>query len=66
MEVNKEIWAVFLLNALAVPAVVYLLVANTFHLDGDARGMLATVVEMGGLGLAMWRWWSAVRRQLES
>jgi hypothetical protein len=63
---NKETWAVFLLNAFAVPAGVYLFVANTFHLDGDARGTLVIVVGMSGLGLTMWRWWSAFRRQLES
>jgi hypothetical protein len=57
---------VFLLNAFAVPAGVYLFVANTFHLDGDARGTLVIVVGMSGLGLTMWRWWSAFRRQLES
>jgi hypothetical protein len=63
---NKEIWTVFLLNAFAVPAVVYLLVANTFHLDGDSRVVLATVVGPCGLGLTMWRWWSAVRKNLNT
>jgi hypothetical protein len=63
---NKEIWTVFLINAFAVPAVVYLLVANTLHLDGDSRVVLATVVGPCGLGLTVWRWWSAFRRQLES
>jgi hypothetical protein len=63
---NKEIWTVFLLNAFAVPAVVYLLVANTFHLDADSRVVLATVVEMSGVALTIWRWWSAVRKNLET
>jgi hypothetical protein len=66
MEVNREIWTVFLLNAFAVPAVVYFLIANALHLGVDARGLLATIVAMSGLGLTMWRWWRAVRRNLET
>ena len=66
MEVNKEIWTVFLLNALALPAVVYLIVANALYLDGDSRVVLATVVGPCGLGLTAWRWWSAVRRNLNT
>jgi hypothetical protein len=66
MESNREIWTILLLNAFAVPAAVYLLVTNTFQLDSEGRFVLATVLGPCGLGLTMWRWWSAVRRNLES
>jgi hypothetical protein len=62
----KETWTVLFLNAAAIPAIVYLLVANALHLDGDSRVLLAVVVGPCGLGLAIWRVWSALRRQLES
>jgi len=62
----KETWTVLFLNAIAIPAIVYWFVANAFHLDGDSRVVLAIVVGPCGLGLTVWRVWSALRRQLES
>ena len=65
MESNRKIWTVFFLNAMAMPAIVYWLIANTFHLDGDSRVLLAIAVGPCGLALTVWRWWSALRRKLE-
>jgi len=65
MESNREIWTVFFLNAIALPAIVYWLIANTLHLDGDSQIVLATVVGPCGLALTVWRWWSALRRKFK-
>jgi hypothetical protein len=62
----KETWMVLFLNAIAIPVIVYSLVANALHLDGDSRVVLAIVVGPCGLGVTGWRVWSALRRQLES
>jgi hypothetical protein len=61
----KETWTVLFLNAIAIPVIVYWLVANAFRLGGDDRGMLAILVGSCGLGLTIWRMWSALRRQLK-
>jgi hypothetical protein len=57
MEFNRELWAMFLMNAVAIPATVYLLLANALHLGAYSRSVLATSLILGGLALAMWRWW---------
>ncbi len=66
MEVKRETQTVFLLNAIAIPAIAYLLIANALHLGNDPRLMLAMVLGTSGLGLTMWRWWSAWRREFET
>jgi hypothetical protein len=56
MEFNREIWMVFSIYAIAIPASVYWLVASAVHLGADGRAALGSVVGLGGLALAMWRW----------
>jgi hypothetical protein len=51
-------WKAILIYAIAIPVIVYWLVSSALHLDADSRVMLAAVVSMGGLGLAVWRYWS--------
>jgi hypothetical protein len=51
-------WKVILIYAIAIPAAVYLVVANTLNLGADGKEMLATVVGLGGVGLAVWRYWN--------
>jgi hypothetical protein len=60
MEFNREIWTLFLIYAIAIPASVYWLVASALHPGADGRAALASVLGLGGLAFAMWRWW--VRR----
>lgn len=52
---NRQV-ETMLLYAIAIPAAVYWVFATTFELGPDGKGMLGTVVGLGGLGLAMWRW----------
>jgi hypothetical protein len=56
---------VLVINAIAVPAIVYGLLANALHLESTSRGMLATVVELAALGVVVWRWRSAWRNKPE-
>jgi hypothetical protein len=56
---------VLVINAIAVPAIVYWLLANVLHLESISRGMLATVVELAALGVVVWRWRSAWRSKPE-
>jgi len=65
VEFDKQIWKLFLINAIAIPASVYWLLVSVLHLGAGARSALATVVALGGLSLAMWRWWSAGRSKLQ-
>ena len=65
MESSKEIWMVLVTNAIAVPALVYWLLANGLHLEKVSRGMLATTLELAALGVVVWRWRSAGRSKSE-
>jgi|HubBroStandDraft_4_1064222.scaffolds.fasta_scaffold01185_4 hypothetical protein len=56
MESNSEIWTVFLIYAIAIPASVYWLVVSTLQLGADGRAALGSVVGFSGLAFAMWRW----------
>jgi hypothetical protein len=56
VEFTKETWMVLVINAIAVPAIVYWLLANALDLESTSRGMLATVVELAALGVVVWRW----------
>jgi hypothetical protein len=51
-------WLTMLLYAVAVPAVAYLVIVQAFHLSAAGRTALATVVSLGGITLAAWRYWS--------
>jgi hypothetical protein len=55
----------FLINAIAIPASVYWLFVSALHPGAYARSALATLVALGGLSLAMWRWWSSGRGKLK-
>jgi hypothetical protein len=61
MEVKRETQTVFVLNAITIPAIAYPLIADALHLGDDAKVLLAIVLGTSGLGLTMWRWWSAWR-----
>ena len=63
MEVKRETQTVFLVNTIAIPAIAYSLIAYALHLGDDAKVPLAIVLGTSGLGLTMWRWWSAWRRE---
>lgn len=65
MESTKEIWMALVINAIAVPAIVYWLLANGLHLERVSRGMLATMLELAALGVVVWRWRSAGRSKPE-
>jgi hypothetical protein len=56
---------VLVINAIAVPAIVYWLLANALHLESTSRGMFATVVELAAIGVVVWRWRSAWRSKPE-
>ena len=61
MEFTREIWAVLVINTIAVPAFVYWLLANALHLERVSRGMLATALELAALGVVVWRCQTAAR-----
>ena len=61
MEFTKEMCSVLVINAIAVPALVYWLLANALHLERVSRGMLATALELAALGIVVWRCQSAAR-----
>jgi hypothetical protein len=65
VEFTKETCMVLVINAIAVPAIVYWLLVNALHLESTSRGMLATVVELAALGVVVWRWRSAWRNKPE-
>ena len=65
MEFTKETWAVLVINAIAVPALVYWLLANALHLERVSRGMLATALELAALGVVVWRCGTAARSKRE-
>lgn len=65
MEYTKEIWMVLVINAIAVPAIVYWLLANGLHLERVSRGMLATALELAALGVVVWRCQTAARSKRE-
>ncbi len=65
MESTKEIWMVLVINAIAVPAIVYWLIANGLHLERVSRGMLASMLELAALGVVVWRWRCAGRSKPE-
>jgi hypothetical protein len=44
---------------------VYWLFVSALHPGAYARSALATLVALGGLSLAMWRWWSSGRGKLK-
>jgi hypothetical protein len=62
VEFTKEIWMGLVINAIAVPAIAYWVLANALHLERVSRGMLATMLELAALGVVMWRWQSAARK----
>jgi hypothetical protein len=59
MEFTKA-WMGLAINAIAVPALVYWVLANALHLERVSRGMLATTLELAAVGVVVWRWRSAV------
>ena len=65
MESTKEAWMVLVINAIAVPAIVYWVLANALHLERVSRGNLATMLELAALGVVVWRWRSAARNKPE-
>jgi hypothetical protein len=65
VEFTKEVWAVLVVNAIAVPALVYWLLANALHLERVSRGMLATALELAALGVVVWRCQTAARSKRE-
>ena len=65
MEFTRETWVGLVINAIAVPAIVYWVLANALHLDGFSRGNLAAVLELAALGVVVWRWRSAARSKPE-
>ena len=65
MEFTKEVWAVLVVNAIAVPALIYWLLANALHLERVSRGMLATALELAALGVVVWRCQTAARSKRE-
>ena len=52
-------WLTLLFYAVIIPAGVYFVGAHTFHLGAAGKMALATVVSLGGVALAAWRYWSA-------
>jgi hypothetical protein len=65
MGSTKETWMVLVINAIAVPAIVYWVLTNALHLERVSRGNLATLLELAALGVVVWRWRSAARRTPE-
>lgn len=65
MEFTKQTWAVLVINAIAVPALVYWLLVNALHLERVSRGMLATALELAALGVVVWRCWTAAHSDRE-
>ena len=65
MEFTKETWMGLVINAIAVPAIVYWVLANALHLERVSRGTLATMLELAALGVVVWRWQSAARSKPE-
>jgi hypothetical protein len=65
VEFTKATWAVLVINAIAVPAIVYWSLSNALHLERVSRGMLATVLELAALGVVVWRYRSAGRSKRE-
>lgn len=61
MEFTKELWAVLVINAIAVPALAYWVLANALQLERVGRGMLATALELAALGVVVWRCRTAAR-----
>jgi hypothetical protein len=55
VEFTKETCAVLAINAIAVPALAYWLLANALHLERVSRGMLVTALELAALGVVVWR-----------
>jgi hypothetical protein len=55
VDFSKETWAVLVINAIAIPAIAYWLLANALHLERVSRGMLATALELAALGVVVWR-----------
>jgi hypothetical protein len=56
MDFTKQAWAVLLINAIAVPAIVYWVLANALRLESISRGTLATALELAAAGVVIWRW----------
>jgi hypothetical protein len=52
-------WLTMLLYAVTAPAVIYLAVTSAIHVPAEARTALATAVTLGGVTLAVCRYWSA-------
>ena len=65
MESTKETWMVLVINAIAVPTIVYWVLANALHLERVSRGNLAAMLELAALGVVVWRWRSAGRGKSE-
>jgi hypothetical protein len=65
VEFTKETWMGLVINAIAVPAIVYWVLANALHLERVSRGALATMLELAALGVVVWRWQSAARSKPE-
>jgi hypothetical protein len=65
VEFTKETWMWLVINAIAVPATVYWVLANALHLEGVSRGNLAAMLELAALGVVVWRWQSAARSKPE-
>ena len=65
MEFTKGAWMGLAINAIAVPALVYWVLANALHLEPVSRGMLATTLELAAVGVVVWRWRSAAGSKSE-
>jgi hypothetical protein len=65
VEFTKETWMGLVINAIAVPAIVYWVLANALHLERISRGNLAAMLELAALGVVVWRWRSAARSKPE-
>ena len=60
VEFTKD-WMGLAINAIAVPAIVYWVLANALHLERVSRGNLATMLELAALGVVVWRCRNAAR-----
>lgn len=65
VEFTKETCTVLAVNAVAIPALAYWLLANALHLERVSRGMLATALELAALGVVVWRCRSGARSKCE-
>jgi hypothetical protein len=65
VEFTKQTWMGIVINAIAVPAIVYWVLANGLQLERVSRGMLATLLELAALGVVVWRWHSAAHSKTE-